>query len=117
MSAPGAREEPTPTVDTSCNSMLKNEVRRSLRLRNGKKCDGLVNGCDNTDSGTKTYHSAIGKHLSMNIEYAEAYFDDCFSVLSRARSRRHLKVLESGAYLGGWGGGGRAPPSSPRGSS
>ena len=82
-------------MDTRCNSMLKNEVRRSPRLRNGKKCDGLVNGCDNTDSATKTYQSAIGKHLSMNIEYAKAYFDDCFSVLSRARSHRHLEVLES----------------------
>ena len=78
--------------------MLKNEVRRSLRLRNGKKCDGLVNGCDNTDSATKTYQSAIGKHLSMNIGYAKAYFDDYFSVLSRARSHRHLEVLES-AYI------------------
>ena len=54
-----------------------------------------MNGCDNTDSATKTYQSAIGKHLSMNIEYAKAYFDDYFSVLSRARSHRHLEVLES----------------------
>ena len=75
--------------------MLKNEVRRSLRLRNGKKCDGLVDGCDNSDSATKTYQSAIAKHLSMNIECAKAFCDDCFSVLSRARSRRHLEVLES----------------------
>ena len=73
----------------------KNEVRRSLRLRNGKKCDGLVNGCDNTDSETKTYQSSIAKHLSMNIECAKAYCDDWFSVLSRARSYRHLEVLES----------------------
>ena len=35
-------------------SNSKNEVRRSLRLRNGKKCDGLVNGCDKTGSATKT---------------------------------------------------------------
>ena len=95
ISAPVAREEPTLTVDTGCDSMLKNEVRRSLRLRNGKKCDGLVNGCDNTDSVTKTYQSSIAKHLSMNIECVKAYCDDCFSVLPRARSCRHLEVLES----------------------
>ena len=96
ISAPVAREEPTPTVDTGCDSMPKNEVRRSLRLRNGKRCDGLVNhGCDNTYSATKTYQSAIAKHISMNIKCAKAYCDDCFSVLSRARSRRHLDVLES----------------------
>ena len=91
----GSRDEPTPTVDTGCDSMLKNEVRRSLRLRNGKKCDGLVNGCDNTASAARTYQSSIAKHLSMNIECAKAYCDDCFNVLSRARSCRHLEVLES----------------------
>ena len=31
----------------------------------------------------------------MNSECAKAYCDDCFSVLSRARSCRHLEVLES----------------------
>ena len=50
-----ASDESTPTVDTGCDSMLKNEVRRSLRLRNVKKCDGLVNGCDNSDSAPRTY--------------------------------------------------------------
>ena len=75
--------------------MLKNEVKRSPRLRNGKKCDGLVNGCDNTDFASRTYQSSIAKHLSMSIEYAQAYCDDCFSVLLRARSCRHLEVLES----------------------
>ena len=95
ISAPVARDEPTPTVDTGCDSVLKNEMRRSLRLRNGKTCDGLVNGCDNTDSATKTYQSSIAKHLSMNIECPKAYCDDSFSVLSRARSCRHLEVLES----------------------
>ena len=31
----------------------------------------------------------------MNKECAKAYCDDCFSVLSCARSRGHLEVLES----------------------
>ena len=34
----------------------------------------------------------IARHLSLNSEYAKAYCDDCCCVLSRARSRRHLKV-------------------------
>ena len=95
ISAPVARDEPTPTVDTGCDCLLKNEVRMSLRSRNGKTCDGFVNGCDNTDSAARTYQSSTAKHLSMNIEYAKAYCDDCISFLSRARSCRHLEVLES----------------------
>ena len=61
--------------------------------------DGAVNGCDNADSlktiAAKGYHSAIARHLSLDKECAKAYCDDCYSVLSRARSRRHLEVLES----------------------
>ena len=44
---------------------------------------------------TKEYKSAIARHLSLNSECGKAYCDDCFSVLLRARSRCHLKVLES----------------------
>ena len=44
---------------------------------------------------TKEYHFAIARHLSLNKGCAKAYCDDCFSVLSRARSCRHLEVLES----------------------
>ena len=46
---------------------------------------------------TKEYRSAFAWHLhvSLNRECAKAYYEDCFSVLSRARSRRHLEVLES----------------------
>ena len=36
----------------------------------------------------------MAKYFTMNIERAQAYCDDCFSVLSRAMSRRHLEVLE-----------------------
>ena len=35
------------------------------------------------------------RYLSLNSERAKAYCDSCLSVLSRARSRRHLEVLES----------------------
>ena len=38
--------------------------------------------------------SAFASQLSLNSECAKAYCDDCFSVLSSARSRHHLKVLE-----------------------
>ena len=44
---------------------------------------------------TKEYQSAIARHLSLNSQCAKAYCDDCFGVLSRARSYRHLEVLES----------------------
>ena len=36
------------------------------------------------------------KHSSMNNDCARFHRDDCFSVLSRARSRKHLDILESG---------------------
>ena len=54
-------------MDTRCDSMLKNEVKRRLRLRNGKKCDGLVNGCDNTYYATKTYQSLFVLHKDVEI--------------------------------------------------
>ena len=54
---------------------------------------------DNADSlrtiATKENNSAIARHLPLDKECAKAYCDDCYSVLSRARSRCHLGVLES----------------------
>ena len=86
-------------LDIECDAMVKVGVRRSVRLQKEKTSDGTVNGRDNVDSlktiSTKEYHSAIARHLSLNKEWSKAYCDDCFSVLSRARSHRHLKVLES----------------------
>ena len=74
-------------------------VRRSVRLRNEKRSDRTVNDRDNADTlktvSTKEYQSAIARHLFLNKECAKAYCDDCFSVLSRARFRCHLEVLES----------------------
>ena len=91
--------QPALTLHTECDAMVKVGVRRSVRLRKEKTSDGTVNGRDNVDSlktiATKEYHSAIVRHLSLNKECAKAYCDDCFSVLSCARSRRHLEVLES----------------------
>ena len=91
--------QPGLTLDTVCDAMVKVGVRRSVRLQKEKTSDGTVNGHDNVDSlktiAAKEYHSAIARHLSFNKECAIAYCDDCFSVLSRARSRRHLEVLES----------------------
>ena len=61
--------------------------------------DGTVNGHDNVDTlktvSAKEYKYAIARHLSLNSECAKAYCDECFSVLSCARSRRYLEVLES----------------------
>ena len=91
--------QPALTLDTECDAMVKVGVRRSVRLRKEKTSDGAVNGRDNVDSlktiATKHYPSAIARHLSLDKECAKAYCDDCFSVLSRARSRRHFEVLES----------------------
>ena len=49
-------------------------------------------------SSTSEYQSAFAKHLSLNVECAKLYGDDFFSVLSRAKSRKHLEVLGS-AYI------------------
>ena len=49
-------------------------------------------------SSSSEYQSAFAKHLSLNVECAKLYGDDCFSVLSRAKSRKHLEVLGS-AYI------------------
>ena len=79
--------------------MAKVGVRRSVRLQNMKRSDKTVNDRDNVDTlktvSPKEHQSAIARHLSLNKECAKAYCDDCFSVLSRARSRRHPEVLES----------------------
>ena len=39
--------------------------------------------------------SSVAKHLISNVDCRRSYSDDCFSVLSRARSFSHLKVLEA----------------------
>ena len=70
-------------------------ITKKWRKKAASIHSNIVNGCDNTDSAARNYLSSIAKHLSMNIECAKAYCDDCFSVLSRARSCRHLEVLES----------------------
>ena len=41
------------------------------------------------------YQSAIARNLPLNTVCARAHCGDFFSVLSRARSRRHLEVLKS----------------------
>ena len=47
----------------------------------------------------KEYQSATAKHLSLNSECVTAYYDDCFSVLSLARCRLYLEVLEFVSYI------------------
>ena len=46
-------------------------------------------------SSSSEFQSANAKGLSLNVECANLYSDDCFSALSRARSRTNLEVLES----------------------
>ena len=86
-------------LDTGCGTMVKAGVRRSVRLQNEKRSDGTVNDHDNVATlrtvSTNKNQSIIARHLSLNSKCAKADFDDYFSVLSCARSRRHLEVLES----------------------
>ena len=69
-------------------------MSRSVRLKNVKRSDGIENGrlvdILKTTVSTEGNQSAIARHLSLNSECSEAYCDDCFSILSHARSRHHL---------------------------
>ena len=71
-------------------------LRRSARL----KTDSSTKGCDNainpSDTFDKDYQSAM-QSIFVH-EYAKLYRDDWFSVFSRARSRKHVEILES-AYI------------------
>ena len=44
---------------------------------------------------TRNARSAIGEHLQDHPECYENYRDDRFSIVTRARSENHLKILES----------------------
>ena len=62
----------TLTLDTGCDAMVKDGVRRSLRLKNVKRSDGTVKDRDNVDTlktpgSTKEYQSAIASHLVRSI--------------------------------------------------
>ena len=46
-------------------------------------------------SELKDYQSSIAPHLSINVDCVRCYSDECFTVLSRRRSRFHLTVLEA----------------------
>ena len=63
-----------------------------------KDIDSLSKGCVKSFKLSDTgYQSALAKHLSPNIECAKVMIIN-FSVLSRARSLRHLEALEV-AYI------------------
>ena len=65
---------------------------RNVRLvslsRNSKVCTG-------SSSVVRVYESSIANHLVQNSDCRSSYADDCFSVWSRSRSQRYLRVLES----------------------
>ena len=68
-------------------------------FRECKKARHVVSGPLKTlkTVSTKECQYATARHLPvpLNSECANAYCDDCFSVLLRARPRDHLEVLES----------------------
>ena len=66
--------------------------REKVPLRRSARSSGVtVHVALSVDSVT----SSVAKHLISNVDCRLSYSDDCFSVLSRARSFRHLKVLEA----------------------
>ena len=72
------------------------QLKRSAQLAALKESAVSTGSSTNSNtalrSSSSEYQSAIGKHLSLNVECAKLYSDDCFSVLSRARSRKHLEL-------------------------
>ena len=72
------------------------QLKRSAQLAALKESAVSTGSSTNSNtalrSSSSVYQSAIGKHLSLNVECAKLYSDDCFSVLSRARSRKHLEL-------------------------
>ena len=65
------------------------QLRRSARFAALKESAVSTGNSTNSNtalrSSSSEYQSAIAKHLSLNVECAKLYSDDCFSVLSRAR--------------------------------
>ena len=82
---------PLVLTSTSASSGLAVAARnvRSVTLsRNSKVCTG-------SSSVVRVYESSIANHLVQNSDCRSSYADDCFSVWSRSRSQRYLRVLES----------------------
>ena len=82
---------PLVLTSTSASSGLAVAARnvRSVTLsRNSKVCTG-------SSSGVRVYESSVANHLVQNSDCRSSYTDDCFSVWSRSRSQRYLRVLES----------------------
>ena len=79
------REKPPDDVVTGWREKVP--LRRSARLSGVTVNDFALS----VDSVTLS----IAKHLISNVDCRLSYSDECFAVLSRARSFRHLKVLEA----------------------
>ena len=71
------------------------QLRRSVRPKTDSSTTGRGNAINPSNTYDKDYQSAIAKHLPINNDRAKLYCNECFSVLSRARSRKHLEILES----------------------
>jgi len=81
------------------------EENDSKKPRRGRKTKPTVkikealveSSTDDEDEDEEQYEgpSAIGQHLASHPECLEGYRDSQFTVLCRARSFRHLKVLEA----------------------
>ena len=94
---------------TKVNVTETQQLRRSERLKqhasvggDGRDHNAMAKSagppCDEVSSVTtdpRRYQSSIANHLAENPECRLKYSDSCFVPLSRGRSNRHLKMLES----------------------
>ena len=78
----------TSTSASSGVAVAARNVKSVSLSRNSKVCTG-------SSSGIRVYESSVANHLVQNSDCRSSYTDDCFSVWSRSRSQRYLRVLES----------------------
>ena len=67
--------------------------REKVPLRRSARLSGVT--VNDVALSVDSVTSAVAKHLISNVDCRLSYSDDCSSVLSRARSFRHLNVLEA----------------------
>ena len=67
-------------------SVTNNESAYNLRTKRTNALSCVI---------PKYLDSAVGQHLAENPDCGRKYNDDCFSVIGKARSAYHLKVLEA----------------------
>ena len=75
------------------NSSVKEKPPDDVALRRSARLSAVT--VNDVALSVYSVTSSVAKHLISNVDCRRSYSDDCFSVLSRARSFSHLKVLEA----------------------